>query len=92
MFEKGGDAGQASRNSLDLARHAEALGYGRYWMAKHHNMPGIASAATSVALPHVATGTSTIRIGARGVMLPNHAPLIIAEQFRTLAVAAPRTD
>src|ERR1700734_1751176 len=81
---EGSSAGQALRNSFDLARHVEALGYQRYWMAEHHNMPGIASAATAVALAHVATGTSTIRIGAGGVMLPNHAPLIIAEQFCTL--------
>ena len=82
---QGSDAGQALRNSLDLARHTEALGYGRYWMAEHHNMPGIASAATAVALAHIAAGTSTIRVGAGGIMLPNHAPLIIAEQFGTLA-------
>ena len=86
---EGSDAGQALRNSLDLARHVEALGYTRYWMAEHHNMPGIASAATAVALAHVATGTSTIRIGAGGIMLPNHAPLIIAEQFGTLAALHP---
>lgn len=85
----GADAGQALRNSLDLARHAEALGYARYWMAEHHNMPGIASAATAVALAHVAAGTSRIRIGAGGVMLPNHAPLLIAEQFGTLAALHP---
>ncbi|WP_426955373.1 LLM class flavin-dependent oxidoreductase [Muricoccus radiodurans] len=86
---EGSDAGQALRNSADLARHAESLGYRRYWMAEHHNMPGIASAATAVALAHVAQGTSTIRIGAGGVMLPNHAPLIIAEQFGTLAALHP---
>jgi luciferase family oxidoreductase group 1 len=86
---EGGTAGQALRNSFDLARHVEALGYTRYWMAEHHNMPGIASAATAVALAHVAAGTSTIRIGAGGVMLPNHAPLIIAEQFGTLAALHP---
>ncbi len=86
---EGSDAGQALRNSADLARHAEALGYNRFWMAEHHNMPGIASAATAVALAHVATHTSTIRIGAGGVMLPNHAPLIIAEQFGTLAALHP---
>ena len=86
---EGSDAGQALRNSLDLARHAEALGYGRYWMAEHHNMPGIASAATAVALAHVAAGTRTIRVGAGGVMLPNHAPLVIAEQFGTLAALHP---
>jgi luciferase family oxidoreductase group 1 len=86
---EGSDAAQALRNSLDLARHAEALGYARYWMAEHHNMPGIASAATAVALAHVAAGTHVIRIGAGGVMLPNHAPLIIAEQFGTLAALHP---
>jgi luciferase family oxidoreductase group 1 len=75
---------QAFRNSLDLARHAEKWGYKRYWLAEHHNMPGIASAATSVVIGYVAGGTSTIRIGAGGVMLPNHAPLVIAEQFGTL--------
>jgi luciferase family oxidoreductase group 1 len=86
---EGSNAGQALRNSMDLARHAEALGYQRYWMAEHHNMPGIASAATAVALAHVATATRTIRIGAGGVMLPNHAPLLIAEQFGTLAALHP---
>src|SRR5690242_12505693 len=86
---EGSDAGQALRNSLDLARHVEALGYRRYWMAEHHNLPGIASAATAVALAHVAGGTRHIRIGAGGVMLPNHAPLIIAEQFGTLAALHP---
>ena len=86
---EGQDVGQALRNSRDLAQHAEALGYARYWMAEHHNMPGIASAATAVALAHVASGTSTIRIGAGGVMLPNHAPYLIAEQFGTLAALHP---
>jgi luciferase family oxidoreductase group 1 len=86
---EGSDAGEALRNSADLARHAEALGYNRFWMAEHHNMPGIASAATAVALAHVATGTQRIRIGAGGIMLPNHAPLIIAEQFGTLAALHP---
>jgi luciferase family oxidoreductase group 1 len=81
---EGSDAGQALRNSLDLARAAERLGYKRFWMAEHHSMPGIASAATSVALAYVGAGTSTIRLGAGGVMLPNHAPLVIAEQFGTL--------
>jgi luciferase family oxidoreductase group 1 len=81
---QGSDPGQALRNSLDLARHAERLGYRRYWLAEHHNMTGIASAATSVAIGFVAGGTSTIRVGAGGVMLPNHAPLAIAEQFGTL--------
>ncbi|MBD0270648.1 MAG: LLM class flavin-dependent oxidoreductase [Acetobacteraceae bacterium] len=86
---EGSDAGQALRNSLDLARHAEALGFRRYWMAEHHNMPGIASAATAVALAHVAAGTRTIRVGAGGIMLPNHAPLVVAEQFGTLAALHP---
>lgn len=86
---EGSDAGQALRNSLDIARLTEALGYTRYWMAEHHNMPGIASAATAVALAHVAAGTSTIRVGAGGIMLPNHAPLVIAEQFGTLAALHP---
>ncbi|MBR0658012.1 LLM class flavin-dependent oxidoreductase [Neoroseomonas oryzicola] len=85
----GSDAGHALRNSRDLARHADALGYRRFWMAEHHNMPGIASAATAVALAHVAEGTRRIRIGAGGIMLPNHAPLIIAEQFGTLAALYP---
>ena len=86
---EGSDAGQALRNSADLARHADMLGYNRYWMAEHHNMVGIASAATAVALAHVAQGTSRIRIGAGGVMLPNHAPLAVAEQFGTLAALYP---
>ena len=81
---EGSDAARALRNSLDLARSAERLGYRRFWMAEHHSMPGIASAATAVALAYVGAGTSTIRIGAGGVMLPNHAPLVIAEQFGTL--------
>ena len=80
----GSTAAQALRNSVDLARHAERLGYRRYWVAEHHNMPGIASAATSVVIAHIAAGTSTIRVGAGGIMLPNHAPLVIAEQFGTL--------
>ena len=86
---EGSNAGQALRNAADLARHAEQLGYQRYWMAEHHNMPGIASAATAVALAHVAAGTQSIRVGAGGVMLPNHAPLLIAEQFGTLAALHP---
>src|SRR5271154_3153417 len=86
---EGSDASRSLHNSLDLARHAETLGYRRYWMAEHHNMPGIASAATAVALAHVAVATSTIRIGAGGIMLPNHAPLLIAEQFGTLAALHP---
>lgn len=86
---EGSEAGDALRNSLDLARHAERLGYRRYWVAEHHAMPGIASAATAVVMAHLAAGTSTIRIGAGGVMLPNHAPLVIAEQFGTLAALHP---
>jgi len=86
---EGGDAGRSLRDSLDLARRAEALGYRRYWLAEHHNMPGIASAATAVALAHIGAGTSSIRIGAGGVMLPNHAPLMVAEQFGTLAALYP---
>jgi luciferase family oxidoreductase group 1 len=86
---EGGDAGQALRNSLEVARTAERLGYRRYWMAEHHNMPGVASAATSTALAFIGAGTASIRIGAGGVMLPNHAPLIIAEQFGTLAALFP---
>ena len=80
----GADAATALRQSLDLARHAERWGYRRYWVAEHHNMPGIASAATSVVIAHVAAGTGTIRVGAGGIMLPNHAPLMVAEQFGTL--------
>jgi luciferase family oxidoreductase group 1 len=80
----GGDAAQSLRNTLDLAQHCERWGYQRYWLAEHHNMPGIASAATAVVIGHVAAGTSTIRVGAGGIMLPNHAPLVIAEQFGTL--------
>ena len=81
---QGSDAAAALRHSLDLARHAERLGYRRFWVAEHHNMPGIASAATAVVIAHVAQGTSTIRVGAGGIMLPNHAPLVVAEQFGTL--------
>jgi luciferase family oxidoreductase group 1 len=81
---EGGDAALAFRNSLDLAQHAERWGYHRFWLAEHHNMRGIASAATSVVIGYVAGGTNTIRVGAGGVMLPNHAPLVIAEQFGTL--------
>ena len=79
----------ALRNSLELAQHAERLGYKRFWLAEHHNMPGIASAATSVVIGHVAGNTRTIRVGSGGVMLPNHAPLIVAEQFGTLATLYP---
>lgn len=86
---EGSDAGQSLANTLDLARQAERLGYKRYWLAEHHNMPGIASAATSVVIGHVAAGTSTIRVGAGGIMLPNHAPLMVAEAFGTLATLFP---
>ncbi len=82
---EGADARQAIANTVDLARHAERAGYHRYWMAEHHNMPGIASAATSVLIGHVADNTASMRVGAGGIMLPNHAPLAIAEQFGTLA-------
>ena len=86
---EGSTPGQSLANTLDLARHAERLGYKRYWLAEHHNMPGIASAATAVVIAHVAAGTKTIRVGAGGIMLPNHAPLVIAEQFGTLAALHP---
>lgn len=81
---QGGTPAQSFRNSLDLARHAEGWGYRRFWIAEHHNMPGIASAATAVLIAYIAGGTSTIRVGAGGIMLPNHAPLQVAEQFGTL--------
>jgi len=80
----GSTAAVSFRNSLDLAQHAERWGYKRYWIAEHHSMPGIASAATSIVIAHVAAGTKTIRVGAGGIMLPNHAPLVVAEQFGTL--------
>jgi len=86
---EGGDAALALRNSLNLAQHAEALGYYRYWVAEHHNMKGIASAATSVVIGHIAGGTQRIRVGAGGIMLPNHAPLMVAEQFGTLEALHP---
>jgi len=86
---QGGTAGEALQRSLELARHAEQLGYRRYWVAEHHNMPGIASAATAVVVGHIAAGTKTIRVGSGGVMLPNHAPLVIAEQFGTLEALFP---
>ena len=81
---EGSDAATALRHTIDLARHAERLGYVRYWLAEHHNMPGIASAATSIVIAQVAAATNTIRVGAGGIMLPNHAPLLVAEQFGTL--------
>jgi luciferase family oxidoreductase group 1 len=83
-IRQGGSAAESFRKSLDLARHAERWGYTRYWVAEHHNLPGVASAATAVVIGHLAGGTSTIRVGAGGIMLPNHAPLVIAEQFGTL--------
>jgi len=86
---EGSDVGQALRNTIDLARHAERLGFLRYWLAEHHNMPGIASAATAVVIGQVAAATSTLRVGSGGIMLPNHAPLVIAEQFGTLAALFP---
>ncbi len=85
----GSNAGAALRNTLDLAQHAERWGYQRYWLAEHHNMTGIASAATSVVIGYVAGGTKTIRVGSGGIMLPNHAPLLIAEQFGTLEALYP---
>ncbi len=86
---EGGDARAALQNTLALAQRAEALGFRRFWVAEHHNMPGVASAATAVVLAHVGQGTKTIRIGAGGIMLPNHAPLVIAEQFGTLDALYP---
>jgi luciferase family oxidoreductase group 1 len=86
---EGSTPSDALRNSLDLAQHAEAWGYNRFWLAEHHNMIGIASAATSVVIGHVAGGTKTIRVGAGGIMLPNHSPLVIAEQFGTLDALYP---
>lgn len=86
---QGGTAAQALANSLDLARHAERLGYTRYWLAEHHNMTGIASSATAVVIGHIAAGTRSLRVGAGGIMLPNHSPLVIAEQFGTLASLFP---
>ncbi len=86
---EGGNAATALAHSLDLAQHAEAWGYQRYWVAEHHNMDGVACSATAVLIAHLAAGTRTIRLGAGGVMLPNHAPLVIAEQFGTLATLHP---
>src|SRR3954469_11462023 len=85
----GGNATDAFRRTVDLARHAERLGYHRFWLAEHHNMPGIASAATSVLIGHVAGATSTIRVGSGGIMLPNHSALVIAEHFGTLETLYP---
>jgi luciferase family oxidoreductase group 1 len=86
---KGATAAVALHNTLELAQHADGLGYKRYWLAEHHNMPGIASAATSIIIGHVAGGTKTIRVGSGGIMLPNHSPLVVAEQFGTLASLYP---
>ena len=86
---EGSSAAEALRHTLDLARHAEAWGYRRYWLAEHHNMDGVACSATAVLVGHVAGGTKTIRVGSGGVMLPNHSPLVIAEQFGTLATLYP---
>jgi len=86
---QGGNAARSLRESLDLARAAERWGYHRFWLAEHHNIPGVASSATAVVIGHVAGGTRTIRVGAGGIMLPNHAPLVIAEQFGTLASLHP---
>jgi luciferase family oxidoreductase group 1 len=86
---QGSDAATSFQHTLDLAQHAEQWGYHRYWLAEHHGMPGIASAATSILIGHVAAGTNTIRVGAGGIMLPNHSPLVIAEQFGTLASLFP---
>ena len=89
LIVEGGSAAEALRNTLDLARHCEALGYRRYWVAEHHNMDGVASSATAVLVGQIAAATQTIRVGSGGVMLPNHAPLVIAEQFGTLATLYP---
>ena len=86
---EGSTAAEALRNTLDLAQHVEELGYNRYWVAEHHNMDGVASSATSVLIGYIAGGTKTLRVGSGGIMLPNHAPLVIAEQFGTLATIYP---
>lgn len=86
---QGNEAADSFRNTLDLARHADRWGFNRYWLAEHHGMPGIASAATSILISHVASGTERIRVGAGGIMLPNHSPLVIAEQFGTLEALYP---
>lgn len=89
MINEGSHAGQSFKNSVDLAQHAEDWGFNRYWLAEHHNMPGVASSATSIIIGHVAQETKEIRVGSGGVMLPNHAPLVIAEQFGTLDAMYP---
>lgn len=86
---EGSNAATSFHNTLDIAQHGERWGYQRYWMAEHHGMPGIASAATSILISHVAAGTQSIRVGAGGIMLPNHSPLVIAEQFGTLEALYP---
>ena len=89
LVPEGATPGDALRNTLDLARHAERLDYNRFWLAEHHNMVGVASAATAVVIGYVAAGTRKIRVGAGGIMLPNHSPLVIAEQFGTLETLYP---
>lgn len=89
IVRDGGTASQTFKNSLNLAQEAEKWGYNRYWLAEHHNMPGIASSATVILIGHIAAGTNTIRVGSGGIMLPNHAPLVVAEQFGTLATLFP---
>ena len=88
-INEGGTVAEALNNSRLLAQHAETLGYHRYWVAEHHNMKGIASAATSILISHIASGTQKIRVGSGGIMLPNHAPLMVAEQFGTLSALFP---
>jgi luciferase family oxidoreductase group 1 len=88
-LRQGGTVADAFHNTLDLAQHAEKWGYKRFWLAEHHNIPGVACSATSVLIGYVAAGTSTIRVGSGGIMLPNHAPLVIAEQFGTLEALYP---
>src|SRR6476659_7909205 len=88
-IRQGGTAAESFRNTLDLAKHADRLGYRRYWLAEHHGLPGVASAATAVVIGQVAAVTSRLRVGAGGIMLPNHPPLVIAEQFGTLASLFP---
>ena len=89
---EGGTVADALAIALSTARHVESLGFSRYWLAEHHNMPGIASSATAVLVGHIAAGTSTIRVGSGGIMLPNHAPLVVAEAFGTLAELYPEMD
>src|SRR6201997_344454 len=88
-LRQGGTVADAFHNTLDLARHAEKWGYKRFWLAEHHNIPGVACSATSVLIGYVASVTSSIRVGSGGIMLPNHAPIVIAEQFGTLAALYP---